>query len=106
MKVTITDKTLRCYSGSSKKAIHQLGASGAISWALKSLITGESLQRIAGQFEFRSNNICRFMPEDFMIEHYADGDQVNCHTETSTLPASDEALAIWGPAVREWRTYS
>lgn len=44
MKVTITDKTLRCYSGSSKKAIHQLGASGAISWALKSLITGESLQ--------------------------------------------------------------
>lgn len=41
------------------------------------------------------------MPENFMIEHYADGDQVNCHTETSTLPASDEALAIWGPAVRK-----
>jgi hypothetical protein len=41
------------------------------------------------------------MPENFMIEHYSDGDQVNCHTETSTLPASDEALAIWGPAVRE-----
>jgi len=36
-----------------------------------------------------------------MIEHYSDGDQVNCHTETSTLPASDEALAIWGPAVPE-----
>jgi len=62
-----------------------------------------------------------YMPDDFMIEHYSDGrllkrppiyrflipnnsspgDLVNCHTETGVLPASDEALAVWGPAVRE-----
>jgi len=57
-----------------------------------------------------------------MIEHYSDGkatgslistsdrtkyyssytgDLVNCDTPTGILPASDEALAIWGPAVRE-----
>jgi hypothetical protein len=62
------------------------------------------------------------MPDGFMIEHYSDGqctfilscsiaslflfslgDQVNCHNDTSYLPASDEALAIWGPAVRKSR---
>ncbi len=36
-----------------------------------------------------------------MIEHYSDGDLVNGSYETSYLPAGDEALAIWGPAVRE-----
>lgn len=30
------------------------------------------------------------------------GDLVNCHNDTSYLPASDEALAIWGPAVRKY----
>lgn len=44
-----------------------------------------------------------YMPDDFMIEHYSDGDLVNCHQETGYLPAADEALAIWGPAVRECR---
>lgn len=49
------------------------------------------------------------------IEHYSDGDLVNCHNETGYLPAADEALAskalphtfrqsltllvVWGPAV-------
>ncbi|CAD6568260.1 MAG: hypothetical protein CYPHOPRED_002456 [Cyphobasidiales sp. Tagirdzhanova-0007] len=43
-----------------------------------------------------------FQPEGkFMIEHYADGDVVNDSHVTGTLPASDEALAVWGPAVPE-----
>lgn len=42
-----------------------------------------------------------FTPDDFLVEHYSDGDLVNCHTETGYLEASNEALAIWGPAVRE-----
>ncbi|RSH95229.1 hypothetical protein EHS25_000315 [Saitozyma podzolica] len=42
-----------------------------------------------------------YTPDDFMVEHYSDGDLVNCHTETGLLPAADEALAIWGPAVPE-----
>lgn len=41
------------------------------------------------------------MPDNFMIEHYSDGDQVNADTPTGYLPASDEALAIWGPATPE-----
>jgi len=35
----------------------------------------------------------------FMIEHYADGDLVNDEHVQGLLPASDEALAVWGPAV-------
>lgn len=42
-----------------------------------------------------------FTPDDFLVEHYSDGDLVNCHTETGYLEATNEALAIWGPAVRE-----
>ncbi|BEJ16609.1 hypothetical protein CspHIS471_0600100 [Cutaneotrichosporon sp. HIS471] len=40
-----------------------------------------------------------YMPDNFMIEHYSDGDLVNNTFETNYLPAGDEALAIWGPAV-------
>lgn len=40
-----------------------------------------------------------WQPEGFMIEHYADGDLVNDQIPTGRLPAADEALAIWGPAV-------
>jgi len=40
-----------------------------------------------------------FQPEGkFMIEHYADSDQVNHKNPSGRLPASDEALAVWGPA--------
>jgi len=40
-----------------------------------------------------------YMPDDFMIEHYSDGDLVDHTYETSYMDAKDEALAIWGPAV-------
>lgn len=41
------------------------------------------------------------MPDDFMIEHYSDGDLVNCDTETGQILAGPQSLAIWGPSVRE-----
>ncbi|OCT49465.1 trihydroxytoluene oxygenase [Cladophialophora carrionii] len=33
----------------------------------------------------------------FMIEHYADGDLVNCTTKVGKAAANDEALSVWGP---------
>ncbi|KAH8892627.1 Glyoxalase/Bleomycin resistance protein/Dihydroxybiphenyl dioxygenase [Thozetella sp. PMI_491] len=41
-------------------------------------------------------------PTGNMIEHYADGDQVNKHTPIGYSPAGDEALAVWGPEVPKW----
>ncbi|PQE12303.1 trihydroxytoluene oxygenase protein [Rutstroemia sp. NJR-2017a BVV2] len=35
----------------------------------------------------------------FMIEHYADGDQINHKTPIGRGPAGDESLAVWGPEV-------
>lgn len=43
-----------------------------------------------------------YMPDDFMIEHYSDGDLVNCDTPTGRVLAGPQSLAIWGPAVREF----
>ena len=37
-----------------------------------------------------------------MIEHYADGDQVNKDTPVGWMNAGDEALAVWGPEVPKW----
>lgn len=34
-----------------------------------------------------------------MIEHYADGDQVNQDSPIGHLPAGNESLAVWGPDV-------
>ncbi|KAI8663839.1 VOC domain-containing protein [Fusarium keratoplasticum] len=33
----------------------------------------------------------------FMIEHYADGDVVNCTTNVGLAAANDKALSVWGP---------
>ncbi|KAK3074168.1 hypothetical protein LTR53_003638 [Teratosphaeriaceae sp. CCFEE 6253] len=33
----------------------------------------------------------------FMVEHYADGDLVNCNTPVANVQAGRNALAIWGP---------
>ncbi|EWZ00187.1 hypothetical protein FOYG_00076 [Fusarium oxysporum NRRL 32931] len=33
----------------------------------------------------------------FMIEHYADGDLVNCTTKVGLAAANDKALSVWGP---------
>ncbi|KAH6884612.1 trihydroxytoluene oxygenase [Thelonectria olida] len=33
----------------------------------------------------------------FMIEHYADGDLVNCTTKVGLAAADDKALSVWGP---------
>lgn len=32
----------------------------------------------------------------FILEHYVDGDQVNCHTKTNITPASPDGLHVWG----------
>jgi hypothetical protein len=37
-----------------------------------------------------------------MIEHYADGDQVNENTPIGYGPAGHESLAVWGPDVPQW----
>lgn len=37
-----------------------------------------------------------------MVEHYADGDQVNRDTPIGWSSAADEALAIWGPELPKW----
>jgi len=37
-----------------------------------------------------------------MIEHYADGDLVNCDTPIGWGQAGDESLAVWGPEVPKW----
>jgi len=35
----------------------------------------------------------------FMVEHYADGDLINCETPIGRGLAGDESLAVWGPDV-------
>ncbi|KAF2179304.1 Glyoxalase/Bleomycin resistance protein/Dihydroxybiphenyl dioxygenase [Zopfia rhizophila CBS 207.26] len=37
----------------------------------------------------------------FILEHYVDGDLVNCHTETKVSQASPDGLHVWGPDVPE-----
>ncbi|KAH9826027.1 Glyoxalase/Bleomycin resistance protein/Dioxygenase superfamily [Teratosphaeria destructans] len=37
-----------------------------------------------------------------MIEHYADGDLVNCETPVGWGMAGHESLAVWGPEVPKW----
>ena len=39
----------------------------------------------------------RFDPSKFILEHYVDGDQVNCETPISRDVASPDGLYIWGP---------
>ncbi|KAL5120425.1 hypothetical protein ACEQ8H_001715 [Pleosporales sp. CAS-2024a] len=41
-------------------------------------------------------------PTGNMIEHYADGDQVNEDTPIGWGDAGDESLAVWGPEVPKW----
>ncbi|KAI1490733.1 Glyoxalase/Bleomycin resistance protein/Dihydroxybiphenyl dioxygenase [Biscogniauxia mediterranea] len=36
-------------------------------------------------------------PSNFVVEHYADGDMVNCETKVGKLPAGPESLSVWGP---------
>ena len=40
-----------------------------------------------------------FDPHKFMVEHYADGDLVNCETKVSHIQAGKGNLAVWGPPV-------
>ncbi|KAF2168646.1 hypothetical protein M409DRAFT_65528 [Zasmidium cellare ATCC 36951] len=40
-------------------------------------------------------------PSGFMVEHYADGDVVNCETGVGEMVAGREALAVWGPPLPE-----
>jgi len=41
-------------------------------------------------------------PTGNMIEHYADGDQINDQTPIGWGPAGEESLAVWGPEVPAW----
>jgi hypothetical protein len=39
----------------------------------------------------------RFDASGNVIEHYSDGDLVNCKTEASREPAVPQSLFVWGP---------
>lgn len=40
-----------------------------------------------------------FDTSKFMVEHYADGDLVNCDTPVAKVQAGPQALSVWGPPV-------
>lgn len=42
-----------------------------------------------------------FDPNEFILEHYADGDLVNRDTPIAKVQAGPEALSVWGPPVPE-----
>lgn len=42
-----------------------------------------------------------FDPAGFIVEHYADGDLVNCETPIAYVQAGPEVLSVWGPSVPE-----
>lgn len=44
-----------------------------------------------------ANSLCRFDTSEFILEHYVDGDQVNCDTPITRDVASPDGLYIWGP---------
>ncbi|CAD6583534.1 MAG: hypothetical protein ASARMPREDX12_001298 [Alectoria sarmentosa] len=48
-----------------------------------------------GESDFRL--LDRFDTSKFILEHYVDGDQVNCETPISRDAASPDGLYIWGP---------
>ncbi|KAJ4313783.1 hypothetical protein N0V84_009244 [Fusarium piperis] len=37
----------------------------------------------------------------FIVEHYVDGDQVNCHSKTNIELATPDGLYVWGPRLPE-----
>jgi hypothetical protein len=39
----------------------------------------------------------RFDASGFILEHYADGDLVNCNTGYDRKPAAKHSLYVWGP---------
>ena len=39
----------------------------------------------------------RFDASGFIVEHYSDGDLVNCHTKFSRVAASPRTMRLWGP---------
>lgn len=41
----------------------------------------------------------RFDPAKFIMEHYVDGDLVNCDTEIAKSKIGKEGLFVWGPDV-------
>lgn len=40
-----------------------------------------------------------FDTDGFVVEHYADGDLVNCHHSSEHVPATPDSVSIWGPGV-------
>ncbi|RSL97806.1 hypothetical protein CDV31_012872 [Fusarium ambrosium] len=40
-------------------------------------------------------------PSSFIVEHYVDGDQVNCHSKTNIELATPDGLHVWGPRLPE-----
>ena len=41
----------------------------------------------------------RFDPSGNIVEHYSDGDIVNCETAVAKEPAAPDTMAVWGPNV-------
>jgi hypothetical protein len=40
-----------------------------------------------------------FDTDGFVVEHYVDADQVNCHHENGRVQASTDHISVWGPKV-------
>lgn len=40
-----------------------------------------------------------FDTDSFVVEHYADGDMVNCNNPPTRIDAGPDSVAIWGPKV-------
>jgi len=61
------------------------------------LTTGKFLQQRESQEN--ANSLERFDASGNIVEHYSDGDQVNCNTPFGREPAAPNTLYIWGPNI-------
>lgn len=86
-----------------------VGESGDTYWGVRFLIIGMFVPAAVtaargegggGKFglcKCIANSLCRFDTSEFILEHYVDGDQVNCDTPITRDVASPDGLYIWGP---------
>lgn len=77
-----------------------VGGLAVISWAARSLIIGLlTFHFYSKKFVCTDCGVFRFDASEFIIEHYTDGDVVNCNTPPSREKASKHSLYAWGPNV-------
>ena len=67
-------------------------------WVAKSLIIGKKVLPCSTvKLQLGSTDIIsRFDTSGFILEHYVDGDLVNCTSETKMSQASPDGLHVWG----------